>query len=180
MGKYANNCLEMFLREDERPRAHRPGTWIFGQEYRYQTEYFQGTPCLVEYLPILAGGPKGAKSDWAPKEVFVKPNVERDGHKGGPFQQTRHEADLMTFFLGTDPEHPDDLGGHIEYHIGTGEDEEVYEFDEPTCIFIPKGVPNCPVVITDVRRWFMQINILTQPSKEACFIEHLYHQLPPK
>ncbi|MCD8104938.1 MAG: hypothetical protein LUF35_08055 [Lachnospiraceae bacterium] len=111
-------------------------------------------------------------------EVFVRPNVERDGHKGGPFQQIRHDADLMSFFISIDPDDQEDLGAHIDYHMGTGEDEEIVDVDESVCMFVPKGEVNCPVDISDVRRPFLQLNILTQPTKDACYIEHLYHPFP--
>jgi hypothetical protein len=161
----------MYFRGDERPRAERPGTWIFGQEFRYQ-DYFKGAPCLVEFIPITgnAGGP-------LPLE-YMKPGVTRDGHKGGHFRQTKHDADSMWFYCGTDRGDPENLGAHIEFHMGDGEDAAVFEFDSPRCVYVPKGVTTGPVIISNFHRMFYHINVFTQPTKEACYIEHHYMPIP--
>lgn len=175
MHKDSGKCLDLFLRVDERPRTFRPGTWIFGQEYRYQTEYFKGAPFLLEYIPILinSGGPREAF------EVYRKPNVERDGHKGGGATgQIRHEADLMSFFIGMDSENPEELNADMSYHMGLRDNEVVYDFDKSSCVFIPRGICNGPQVFSNLKRTVMFLNIFTQPSKEACYIEHIYHGLP--
>jgi hypothetical protein len=173
MGKYAENCVKMFLREDEKPRPHRPGTWIFGQEYRYQTDYFKGAPCLVEYIPIYAETPKPNANEPVARRIA---NVERDGHKGGAMTgQIRHEAEMLWFFIGTDPANPRVLGAHVEFHIGEGEDREIFEFDEPACVLVPRGVANTGLYITNMTRWIMNVNIFNQPSKDGAYIEHLYY-----
>lgn len=59
MGKYAKYVSPMFLRQDEVKRPHRPGTWVFGQEYRFLTEYCKFTPCLVEFMPLY--GPQNVE-----------------------------------------------------------------------------------------------------------------------
>jgi len=179
MGGLKDCCREMFLREDEKPRAFRPGSWIFGQEYRYQTDLLSVTPCLVEVIPIIAGTPKRADvPDGLPAPT--KANVERDGHKGGGMSgQIRHEAEMMWLFVGTDPEHPRDLGARAEFRIGEGERTHTFAFDEPSCVLVPRGVANTGLHFTDLRRPLLNINLFNVPTKEAAYIEHLYHSTAP-
>ncbi|MCD8106144.1 MAG: hypothetical protein LUF35_14395 [Lachnospiraceae bacterium] len=180
MGKYDDYCKPMFLRQDERPRPNRPGTWVLGQEYRFLTEYAKWSPYVVEYIPLLPADEKAMKHFHGQDDnVFHTANVERDGHKGGGYKgQIRHEAEMLWVFLGTDPENPKDLGAHIDFTLGLDEDAEVLSFDEPCCIHVPRGLANSGMKISNQRRAFLNINILTQPSKEACYIEHTYYPLP--
>jgi hypothetical protein len=146
MGKYANNCVTLFLKSDFVPGAHpfRSPQATFGQEY------FKDAPVYVEILTLtnnqnwMAGTPKGAKK--------IAHNMPPDGHKGGPYPKWNRNADAMFFFYGTDPNNPEDLGAHIEYHLGEGEDEEIFEFDEPRCIFIPRGVRYAPIYVRKFHR----------------------------
>lgn len=183
MGMYEKYVMPMFLRQDEVKRPNRPGTWIFGQEYRFLTEYFKETPCLVEYIPLLPADPKAmrrmSKNGYGADGRFHTANIERDGHKGGSFEgQIRHEAEMIWFFVGTDPENPKDLGAHIDFTVGLGDDQEVLSFDEPCCIHLPRGLANCGYKISNQTRPILNINVFNQPTKEACYIEHTYWPLP--
>lgn len=187
MGKFEKYVSPMFLRQDEVKRPNRPGTWIFGQEYRFLKEYCPFTPCLVEYIPLKpadrAAMAKFSGMDPDSKEIeqpkFHTANVERDGHKGGGFKgQIRHEAEMLWIFLGTDPENPKDLGCTIEFHVGLDDDEEVFTFNEPCCVHVPRGLANTGMKILDQVRPIININVFDQPTKEACYIEHTYYPLP--
>lgn len=187
MGKYAQYVSPMFLRQDEVRRPHRPGTWIFGQEYRFLTQYCKFTPCLVEFIPLMPTDAEkmkkfssfDAEKTAAKEEVFHTANVERDGHKGGAhYGQIRHEAEMLWVFLGTDPAQPKDLGATIQFHVGLAEDHQVFEFSEPCCIHVPRGLANCGMKILEQHRTILNINVFTQPTKEACYIEHTYYPLP--
>ena len=188
MGKYEKYVSPMFLRQDEVKRPHRPGTWVFGQEYRFLTEYCKFTPCLVEFIPLMPTDPEKmkafssfntAKDGAEAAKVFRTANVERDGHKGGGhWGQIRHEAEMLWVFLGTDPENPRDLGARVQFNVGLAEDHQVFEFDEPCCIHVPRGLANCGMKILEQHRTILNINVFTQPTKEACYIEHTYYPLP--
>ena len=187
MGKFEKYVSPMFLRQDEVKRPHRPGTWIFGQEYRFMKEFCPYTPCLVEYIPLMPADASAmakfssfdAKGTVQKAPVFHTANVERDGHKGGGFKgQIRHEAEMLWIFLGTDMDNPKDLGCTIQFNVGLGDDAQTFEFSEPCCIHVPRGLANTGMKIIDQRRTIININIFDQPSKEACYIEHTYYPLP--
>jgi hypothetical protein len=164
MGKYAKNCVTMFLRLDNPPRPGRPGTFFFGQEHKGQ-DYFKDTPNLVEIMPItgnymmMNGLPRGFEN-----KIYTMP----DGHKGGPYPKIHRKADKLVFFVGTDPNNINDLGAHVEFHMGEGKDQEVFEFDEPRCVFVPKGVRHGPIYITKFHRNLIITQVYSVPSREAC------------
>jgi len=64
-----------------------------------------------------------------------------------------HDFDEVLCFIGTDPEHPHDLGGEIEFHIG----DEKHTFDATTTIYIPKGLSHCPFIHKRVDRPFLLV-----------------------
>jgi hypothetical protein len=162
-GKYADHCVQMLLREDHPRRPGRAGTLIFGQEFKGQ-DYFRQTPILTEVMPITGNY---MMMSGFPKELKHRVYTMRDGHKGGPFPKYNMKADKLMIFVGSDPEHMNDLGAHVEFHLGEGKDEAVFQFDEPRAIFVPKGVRHGPIYITHFRRNLTMFAVFTQPSKEA-------------
>ncbi len=54
-----------------------------------------------------------------------------------------HDFDEIIGFAGSNRNHPRDLGGEIEFHIGG----ETYTLTKTCLIFIPRGVQHCPVVL---------------------------------
>jgi hypothetical protein len=165
MKKYEKNCIEMFLREDKPRRPGRAGTWIFGQEFKGQ-DYFKEAQNMVEILLItgnymmMNGFPEG----------FQKRTYNMGDHKGGPFPKYNRGCDKIMIFNGTDTDNLLDLGAHIEFHLGEGEEEQVFEFDEPRCVFIPQGVRYGPIYITKFRRNVIITNVYTVITKEAADI----------
>jgi hypothetical protein len=168
MGKYEGNCVEMLLRQDNPPRPGRAGTLIFGQEFKDQ-DYFKDSPVLVEIMPFTGNY---MMMNGFPEEIQKKIYTMPDGHKGGPYPKYNMNADKLMFFAGSDPSNMNDLGAHVEFHLGEGEDEEVFEFDEPRCVFVPKGVRHGPIYITKFRRNLTMFVVFTQPSKLLCGIEN--------
>jgi hypothetical protein len=162
MGKFSRNCVEMLLREDKPPRPGRAGTLIFGQEYEWQN-YLEEAPNLVEILPItgnymmMNGFPSGVE----------KKQYNMGDHKGGPYPKYHYGADKTMIFYGTVASNIKDLGAHVEFHMGEGEDAEVFDFDEPRAIFIPRGTRYGPIYITNFRHNLIIVNVLTVNSKNA-------------
>jgi hypothetical protein len=167
MRKFSGNAVKMLLRQDNPPRPGRAGTLIFGQEFKNQEDYFKDTPVLVEIMPItgnymmMSGFPKGFE-----RKIYTM----SDGHQGGPYPKYNRNADKLMFFSGTNPNDLNDLGAHVEFHLGEGEDEETFHFDEPRGIFVPKGVRHGPIYITKFRRNLTIFVVFTQPTKTACDI----------
>ena len=158
MGKYANNCVTMFLKEPKPPEPGKSGVFMFGQDHFKGAEHWVEIWTVSGNHMMMQGTPKG-------NEPII--HIGPDGHRGGPYPKYHHNADNMMFFYGTDPEHMNDLGAHVEFHLGEGEDEEVFEFDQPRCIFIPKGVRHGPLYVTRFRRNFVIMDILTAPTRLA-------------
>jgi len=165
MKKYENHCIKMYLRLDDPPRPGRGGTFIFGQEYKGQ-EFFAEAPNMVEFMPFTGNY---MMMNGFPRD-FEQKIYDMGDHKGGPYPKYNYGCDKTMFFFGTDPKNMNDLGAHIEFHLGEGEDEEVFEFDEPRAVFIPKGVRYGPIYVTRFRRLCVLINVYTVNSKEKAKI----------
>lgn len=57
-----------------------------------------------------------------------------------------HSDGTETFiYIGTDHEHPEDLGGEVELWLGKGKDAEKFVFDTPTTVVIPPGLFHTPI-----------------------------------
>jgi hypothetical protein len=57
-----------------------------------------------------------------------------------------HKYDEAVFFIGSDPEHLDELGAEVEISIGEQGKEEKHTFDKPTVLVAPAGLYHCPIV----------------------------------
>jgi hypothetical protein len=162
MGKYQDNCITMYLKRHNPPEPGRSDVFMFG------AEHFKGAENWVEIWTVtgnnmmMQGTPSGTE-----QIIHIGP----DGHRGGPYPKYHHHADNLMFFYGTDPLSPNDLGAHLEFHLGEGEDEEAFAFDEPRCVFIPKGVRHGPLYITGFRRNLIIVDILTAPTRTAAGTE---------
>ena len=161
MGQYKKNSIEMFLKTDSPPIPGKSPVLMFGQDHFKDATSWVEIMTVTGNFMMMEGTSKGSE-----KIVHVGP----DGHKGGPYPKWNHNADKMMFFSGTDPENLDDLGAHVEFHLGEGKNEEVFEFDGPRCIFIPKGVRHGPIYITRFRRNLNIFSVLGAPTREAAGI----------
>jgi len=167
MGKYEHLCDPMFLREDNPKRPGRAGTWIFGQEFQGQ-KYLEEAPNMVEVLHItgnymmMNGFPEG----------FKRRTFNMGDHKGGPFPKYNRGCDKTMIFVGTNGNDMRDLGAHVEFHLGEGEDEEVFEFDEPRSILVPKDVRYGPIYFTNYHSDLLCINVYTVNTKALARMEN--------
>lgn len=163
MGKYANTCAKMHVKIDNPPRTGRAGSIIAsndpvdcGNEPIKDAPFYTRIKLVTGNHQMMGGFPSNVK-----KEVYKY----ADGHEGGPYPKYHHAADNVMLFIGTDPNNLNDLGAHVEFHVGEGADEEVFEFDEPTHIFIPKGVRHGPLYVTKFRRNLFVIELHTAPNR---------------
>jgi quercetin dioxygenase-like cupin family protein len=75
-----------------------------------------------------------------------------------------HQAeDEVLFWLGTDPDHPGDLGGAAYFELGGVR----YTLTESTAVFIPRGIWHCPLGWTRVTRPFRFISMALNPTYES-------------
>jgi len=59
-----------------------------------------------------------------------------------------HKLDEVIFFAGTDPEHPEDLGGKINFYV----EGKPIEITKSCILFIPAGVEHNPFEIMDLKQ----------------------------
>jgi len=70
-----------------------------------------------------------------------------------------HENSEILGFYGTNPDDPYDLGGEIEVTI----DGETHVLTKSSLVFIPGGLPHCPLTITRVDRPIFHFSIVMDP-----------------
>jgi len=156
------NCVEMFLKDPKPPEPGKAAVWMYGQDHFPAAEHWIETWMVTGDHVMMPGTPAGAE-----KIIHVGP----DGHRGGPYPKFHHNADNLMIFTGTDPANPRDLGAHVEFHLGEGDQAQVFHFDAPRCIVIPRGVRHFPMIVTGWRRPFVITDILTAPTRTAAGTE---------
>lgn len=78
---------------------------------------------------------------------WCKPNAERirsmpNSQVGKPHS---HPYPEILGFVGTDPEHPWDLGGTVEFWV----DGECHHITKSTMVFLPPNLPHCPLMTVE-------------------------------
>jgi hypothetical protein len=67
-----------------------------------------------------------------------------------------HDVDEILGFVGTDLEHPHDLGGELELTLG----DEKHTLTKSCLVFIPKGLQHLPLVLKRVDKPIIHFSIL--------------------
>ena len=95
--------------------------------------------------------------------LYLKPtkgafdDVTKDQAKYVSFQVEHvHDTDEILGFYGTNPDDPYDLGGEIEINIGG----ETHVLTKSSMVFLPGGVPHCPLTITKVDRPIFHFSVV--------------------
>ena len=71
-----------------------------------------------------------------------------------PIPKMRHDDfDEIVVHIGSDPDHPEDLGGVLQMGVGDG----TVELDTTHCAYLPRGLDHGPLVWTEVRRPFIEM-----------------------
>ena len=71
-----------------------------------------------------------------------------------------HDNDEILGFYGTNLDDPYDLGGEIEIEI----DGELHILTKSSLIFLPGGMPHCPLAVTKVDRPIFHFSIVMDPQ----------------
>jgi hypothetical protein len=66
-----------------------------------------------------------------------------------------HEFDEVIGYFGSDTENPRDLGGEIEFWLG----DEPHTLKNSCLIYIPRGLPHCPVTIKRIDKPIFHITV---------------------
>ncbi len=69
------------------------------------------------------------------------------------FEHSHEKYNEVVLHIGTDPDHPEDLGGEIEFFVGG----EPLVFDKTSALFVPAGVKHGPLTWKKVRRPHLQM-----------------------
>jgi len=71
----------------------------------------------------------------------------RTDNDTGP-ETHRHDFDEFIGFFGTDMQHPEDLGGEVQFSIGG----EMVTTTKSCLIYIPRGLEHCPLLVPKLHR----------------------------
>jgi hypothetical protein len=82
-----------------------------------------------------------------------------------------HEFDEVLNFIGTDPDNPHDLGAEVEVWIGG----EMHVITTTTSVFVPKGVPHCPLIHRRVDRPFLLVVVAMGGHYPSAIEDALQH-----
>ncbi len=69
-----------------------------------------------------------------------------------------HNFHEILAWLGGNPDDPDDFGAEVVFYLG-GELEK-HVFTRPTLVYLPPGLPHCPLEITRVDSPIIQIEVM--------------------
>ena len=100
---------------------------------------------------------------------YFKPNrdlltgPEADVAKWGKWECHVHDVDEMLCYYGSDPYHPYDLGGEIEFMMG----EEIYVLTKSSLIFIPAGISHSTPLINRVDRPIFHFSAILDSEYKA-------------
>ena len=86
----------------------------------------------------------------------------------------KHRDPEVVVALGTDPDHPHELGAEFEVYMGP--EMEKHVVNKPSLIYIPGNFIHCPVRVTQVTRPFLFID--TQYSPKS--VETPFRELVPE
>jgi len=65
----------------------------------------------------------------------------------GPPTHT-HTFDEVFGFIGSDPDHPEELNGIVKFFI----EDEWYTFTKSVLFFVPAGMPHAPMIFEEIRK----------------------------
>jgi len=69
-----------------------------------------------------------------------------------------HNFHEVLAWYGGNPDDPDDFGAEVEFHMGP--ELVKYVFTRPTVVYLPPGLPHCPLEITRVDSPIIQLEIM--------------------
>lgn len=107
------------------------------------------------YYAYAAGTGAFAPSKFVPL-IDGQPAAELSGMGS----HSHDDFDEVYYFIGTDSTDNTRLGGQVEMWLGTGQEAEKFVMIDPTAVYVPRGVPHNPWIVTrvnDPRRPIMVI-----------------------
>ena len=74
-----------------------------------------------------------------------------------------HDFDQFIYFVGGDPRDITDFDAEIEMTLGEDDKLVKHSIDFPVCIFIPAGMPHCPLNVKRVSKPITYMDIVLNP-----------------
>jgi hypothetical protein len=90
-----------------------------------------------ELIPLLFLDSRVVKGAFYVESNWTMPPFANESHG----ESHSHDYDEVLAFFGSDPEHPHDLNGVAEVHLG----DEVHTVTKSCLIFVPKGTRHGPI-----------------------------------
>jgi hypothetical protein len=117
----------------------RKGAWSYGATNRDDSG---------GNLAFING--KGLKNDF----LLMFESLKKAPYRFGPNPSAPHTHPMpeVLFFLGSDPDNMNELGGEAE--LALGKEKEIYVINKPTAVLCPDKFPHCPLTITKVDKPF--------------------------
>jgi hypothetical protein len=107
----------------------------------------------VKHRIVMQGSKTGfdglMKNYWLRWNCITKPRSMGNTHT--------HDFDEIFHFFGADASDISDFQAVVEFHMG--EEDEIYRFDKPTIVYIPKGLVHAPIDITVVKKPIIFMNV---------------------
>jgi hypothetical protein len=112
----------------------------------------------VKHRIVMQGSKTGfdglMKNYWLRWNCITKPVSMGDPHT--------HDFDEIFHFFGADASDISDFQAVVEFHMG--EEDEIYRFDKPTIVYIPKGLKHAPIDIKVVKKPIIFMNVANAPG----------------
>ncbi len=87
----------------------------------------------------------------------------------------RHDNyDEIVFHIGSDSDHPEQLGGTLQFGVG----DELLEFDGTHCAYIPRELDHGPLIWKEVRRPLIEMALMLGAGTYAEGWENSFFDLP--
>jgi hypothetical protein len=117
----------------------RKGAWSYGPTNRDDSG---------GNLAFITG--KGLENDF----LLLFESLKKAPYRFGPNPWAPHTHPMpeILFFLGSDPDNMNDLGGEAEFALG--KEKEIHVITKPSAVLCPDKFPHCPLTITKVDRPF--------------------------
>jgi hypothetical protein len=85
-----------------------------------------------------------------------------DGNEGKVYPHV-HPFTEIFYWVGTDPNNPEDLGATVEHWLGDGEEAEGIWAEKNSTAIAPGGMTHLPFAVRDLRKPFLTFTILDHP-----------------
>ena len=112
----------------------------------------------VKYRIVFQGSKTGfdglMKDYWLRWNCITKPRTMLEPHT--------HDFDEIFHFFGADANDISDFQAVVDFSIG--EEGEIYTFNKPTIVYIPKGLVHAPINIKVVKKPIIFMNVANAPG----------------